>query len=311
MIGKNHVTVFIVLLFWIQKPALSQHTDSISLARTGQQAYAVFLSSPDSSIRLINKSLPHVIAGSHKSLEGHYYFILSKANWTKANYRLSIEFGFKALKIFEESKEVTLWGQTLVGLARTFIDLHNYDQAKLYLNRARALAQQNNDNKLLADVYREQSMLYSVTRHYDSALFYADKGIALYQNFGDSLSISILYGRKARVYFNQGDYKKSASFNRIALRLDSLVGNLRALGISYFQMAQNAYHLKKTDSAILLLKKSIPINNKIENLSVLISVHTLLATIYEETKKPELAVEHLKLVSQYKDSLYNAEKNGQ
>jgi len=154
-------------------------------------------------------------------------------------------------------------------------------------------------------------MFFSATKSYDSALIYADKGLELFQSFGDTLSISILYGRKARVYFNQGDYKKSASLNRVAMRLDSLVGNLRALGISYVQMAQNAYYLKKTDSAILLLKKSIPINNKIDNLAVLVNAHKLLATIYEETKKTDLAVAHLKLASQYKDSLYNAEKNGQ
>jgi len=312
MIRKATVClIFTALEFIFCSATFAQPSDSLSLKHSADKALLMFLSHPDSSVAVINKNLPQVIEKKYHVLEGYYYFVLSKANWTKANFRLSVEFGFKALKILENSPEINLWGNCLVGLSRTFIDLSNYDQAATYLSRAEALAKQHHNLTLLADVYRERSMLLSARKQYDSALFYVDKGMALYRESADSVNISILYGRLARIHYNLGDYEQSENFNRVALQLDKEVGNHRALGISYLQAGQNAYRLGKRDSAVLMLNKSIPINKEIENHAILIRVHDLLATIYAEMGKSELAVEHFQLVSQYKDSLYNAQKNGQ
>ncbi len=285
--------------------------DSLAQLRKDTLAYRLFLYKPDSAIQLARETLAHATKNGYKRMEGISYYIMSKAYWAKADYSRSAEYSFKALRIFENTSDVTMWGKCLLAVARTFIDLQNLPHGRKYIDRALTLGQSKNDELLIAEAYRELSMLLSETHQYDSALYYADLGIRLFEKFNDSLDVSILYGRKAKIYFLLGDYKESEVYNRRSMLYDSLVGNRRALGITYYQAALDKVHLKKIDSAIVLLRKSIAISKEIRNVSALIKAHTLMANIYLEKKKPFDAVEQLKIASLYKDTLYSTEKSGQ
>jgi len=287
-----------------------QKNDSLNAHRQLETAYDIYLSSPDSAITIAQRVLTNTQQADHPYLTGYAFYILAKANWTKANYRLSMQYGFKALKIFENTNYTNAWGECLLVLARTSMDLQNLDQAQHFLRRAYALAVAKKDQALLAASYREHSMLLVNLQRYDSALITADKAIRIYHAEQDSLNESILISRKARAYFNMGNYKESMALTRTALQLDSLVGNRRAQGITYLLIAQNASVLNKYDSAIHWLKRSITINRELSNINTLVRAHTLLADVYYATGKPALAVEQLRLANQFKDSLYNAERNG-
>jgi two-component system, sensor histidine kinase and response regulator len=288
-----------------------EQRDSLRLSQEYLRAYDFYLSYPDSAITLANKNLPVCIEHGYTFLEGSYYYLLSKAYWTKGNYKLSTEYGFKALRIVKDTPNEEAWISSLLALGRTFADLRDFDQANIHINRAISLSASNTDKRLLADSYREKSIVLVEEGDYDSAHFFADQGIAIYRQFRDTLNLSILIGRKARIFFHQKNFENSIRYNRISMRYDRIVGNRRALGFSYLQAAQNAYALKKTDSAIYFLKRSIPINTDFGNITPLIRSYNLLADIYVSKGQPLLAVEQLKIVSQLKDSLYNVQKTGQ
>ncbi|HYG02781.1 MAG TPA: HAMP domain-containing sensor histidine kinase [Chryseosolibacter sp.] len=285
--------------------------DTVEVVNMQHAAYQLFLSHPDSSVALAKQMLLKANGDKRHYYQAVGHYILSKAYWAKANYSLSAEHGFKALKFFENTEHTLWWGKTLLSLARVFIDLQNFEHAKIYINRATTLANETKNEKLKGDSFREMSMLFSETKVYDSALYYADEGIFIFQNLLDTVNFSILYGRKAKIYFLLKDYRQSQRYNRLSLLFDSLVDNRRALGITYYQAALDAVNLNQHDSAIYLLRKSIPINRDIRNPSILIKVHSLLADIYFEKKMPALAFGELKISSQYKDSLYNTERSGQ
>jgi signal transduction histidine kinase len=285
--------------------------DSIKILQKDTLAYQQFLTRPDSAIRLAKETLDSATRYKHAYLQGVSHYILSKAYWAKANFKLSADFGFKALQVFENSAHIELWGKTLLSLARTFIDLQNNEQGKQYVERAITLAKLHNDERLLADAFREKSMLLSQVKQYDSANYFCDLGIPLYDKFKDSVNLGILYSRKAKISFYQNDYKQSSYYNRKALLFETLVGNKRALGITYYQLALDEIHLNNLDTAITLLSTSIPINSEMRNFTLLVKVHTLLADIYSKQLKSDLAVKQLKVASAYKDSLFNSEKSGQ
>jgi signal transduction histidine kinase len=285
--------------------------DSSLIAHRLSVAYKIFLTNPDSAIKVGKQALDASLLGKYRFLEGYSYFTLSKAYWAKANYRLSSEYGFKALRAYENSAHYHHWGESLLSLARTFIDLKNYDQARRFIMMAKRLALKHSRTRLLADVYREHSMLLTELNQYDSALIVADLGLALYNEFDDSLNISILLSRKAKTYFALGNYESSMMYIRRSIILDSLVNNRRGLGIAYFQAAQSAFFRNDPDSALYFLQRSIPLDRSLDNFATLVKVHTLKADILTKKGKPLLAVEELKNASRYKDSLYNAEKAGQ
>lgn len=288
----------------------SRLEDSLMLDRGLVWAGHHYLSEPDSSIRRTATILNEALRLKNRYYEGRSYYLLSKAHWAKASYRLSAEFGFKALKIFENSSYIREWGESLVSLSRTFIDLQNYDESKMYLDRAAQLARDHNSPFLLADSYRERSMLLLAQQQYDSALQYANKALDIFEPRKDTVDISVLYGRKARIYFSLKDYKQSRIFNRRSMHLDSLVGNRRALAVSLYQAAQNSFYLHHYDSAIHFLERGIPMNASIGNLLSLIRMHNLLSEVYTTQGKPLLAVDHLRKAAQYRDSLYEQQRSG-
>ncbi|MBL0742069.1 ATP-binding protein [Chryseolinea lacunae] len=285
-------------------------SDSLMMKRELSVVWKLYLSHPDSAITRAKAVLSAARRQNNRYFEGQSLFMLSKANWAKASYRLSTEFGFKALKIFENSKYTREWGESLITLARTFVDLQNYHEAKVYLDRATQLGIQHGNTAVLASAYRDRSILLVEEGQYDSALYYTDKSLAIYEPKKDTLNISILYGRKARIYFTVKDYKRSRFFNRKSMHLDSLVGNRRALAIAFYNGAQNAFYLHHNDSALWFLERAIPMNKAIGNLTSLMRMHTLLAEIYIAQKKPLMSVDNLKIAAQYRDSLYSQQRNG-
>lgn len=313
----NHLYNFlcaIIILATVSGDASGSHfskPDSIKLARQDSIALKIYLTDPDSAILLARMTLNEAERLNYRYIEGYSYYVLSKANWAKANYRMSAEFGFKALKIFENSPFIKLWGVSLLGLGRTLIDLQNLDQASVFIERSLSLARIKNDEALLAEGFREKSMLLSEIKSYDSAMIYTDQALSIFEKLRDTISISILYGRKAKIYFLQKNYEQSNRYNKKSIFYDSLVGNRRALGISYYQAALDAMQVGKKDSAILFLKKSIAINQEIRNLSALVKAHSLLGDIYAEQNLKDPAVKELRIASRYKDSLYHTERNGQ
>lgn len=292
--------------------ATGQNTPNDSfLSSLTKAGFEIYLNKPDSAIKLCSQAYEIAARNGDSYYEGYSAFILSKAYWVKANYRLSTEYGFKALKVFQNSPYKKEYCGSLLALARTLVELGNFHNAKELLDQAEALARAEESDRLLAGSFREKSYYLTELNQLDSALAYSDKGLALFEKLGDSLDVSVLYSRKARILFAKKDYAASRKFAFHGMLMDTLVGNRRGLAISYFQAAQNEHALGNLESAERLLQHSIRINKEIGNLASLVRAHELMATVYSETRRPELAVTNLRLASQFKDSLYNSEKSGQ
>lgn len=281
------------------------------LAKITAQAYDCYLNDPDRALALAEEALAQALTANDLYFVGYSCFIFSKIYWVKANYKLSTEYGFKALKIFRASPHHEALASTLIGLARTLTELGNISKARAFLNEGLALGVRHSNLHIQAGAYRELSYLLTEGNQLDSALYYADKGLALYKRLGDSLDMSVLYGRKSRIYFQQKKYAQSKDIAYEALIIDSLVGNRRGLGISYYQVGQNEYALGNKLKAVTMLQHSTRISSEIGNLTWQVKAHELLASFYLEEKKPALAAAELQKVSRFKDELYNSEKSGQ
>lgn len=303
-----------IFLFFILLPVVSSHAqeDHVqSLREMTRAAYGFYLNNPDTALILTKKALEIALKSGDRYYEGYCYFLFLKTYWVKANYKLSTEYGFKALKIFQGLQHKQELSNCLVSLARTLVELGNFQKAREFIREALAMGITHSDDRIQAIAYRELSFVFTELNQLDSALFYSDKGIALFRQLGDSLDLSVLYGRKSRIYFQQRRYKESRDYAYQGLAIDTLVKNFRGLGISYFQVAQNEYALGNKEKAIAQLKQSVRISSEIGNLNWQIRAHDLLAAFYLEDNKPARAAAELLKVSAFKDQLYNSEKSGQ
>ena len=290
--------------------ACAQPETSSLFTRLHTASHRLYLSYPDSAIALGLMGIEAAEKTKQPSEEALSCYLLSKAHWVKTNYRLSTEYGLRALRIFEQQRDTLQWGSTLLGLGRNFIDLGDYDQARTLIYQANRLASVFSDS-LLAEAYRERSFLHQRERSYDSALYYIERGLTLFAKYNDTLSISILYSRKARVLFAQKQFEIASQFNEEALHLDSAMHNTRALGVSLLLAAEIAMAQNKLPLALARVRQSLVVTGGIGNLDALIRGYEVEREIYERQRQTEKALQLAKLISQLKDSLFSIEKNGQ
>ena len=303
-------SIFLTLAVLLS-PYVRAQTNSLHiLEKLSTQAYRYYLSDPDTALALTQRVLDNAVEAKDTFYEGKAYFLFAKIHWVKANYRLSTEYGFKALKIFRDSPHYRELASTLLCLGRNLGELGNLEEAQSFIKEALLVGVAHADDQIQAAAYREHSFLKAELNEPDSALYYSDKSLTLFQKLRDSLNISILYGRKSRILFQQKKYHASKDFAYRGLRIDSMVGNRRALGISHYQTAQNEHALGNINRAISQLKQSVRINSEIGNLNWEIKAHEFLATLYLEQNEPALAAATLTKVSKYKDELYNSQQHG-
>lgn len=305
-----YLTTFFVLIACLSR-AQTNASDSATLHAQTSSAYQLYLTHTDSSIQIAKQALEVSKKNGNRYQEARSYLALSKSYWAKANFMLSTDYGFKALKFFENSpytKDRTL---TFLALGRTLTELGNYTKAEELIKQAVDLASSTADSLLLADGFREFSFLFAEQGNYSEALRYSDLGIQLFEKYKQPLDVSILYGRKSRIYFDLKDYVKSREFAYKGMPIDSVTGNLRALSISKFLAAQAEHQFGNRKAALALAKNSIAISESLNNQQWLIRGHQLLATLYKEEGNLLQSNHELTLVSLYKDSLFNAEKSGQ
>lgn len=289
----------------------AQDDATYQLRKLTQDAYRYYLNDPDTTLVLTQQALTIALETGNTFYEGYSYYLFSKVFWVKTNYKLSTEYGFKGIRIFQELQHHQELAACQLSLARTLMELGNYHKARDLIHEAMQSGIDNADLRIQASAFREQSFLLAELNQLDSALYYSDKGLTLLETLGDSLDISVLYGRKSRIFFLQKRFQESRDYAYRALLIDSVVNNRRGLGISYFQVAQNEHALGNRKRAITKLRHSIRINHEIGNLSWQVRAHDLLAALYLENNEPEKAAVELQKVSRHKDDLYNSEKNGQ
>lgn len=304
------IIIFFLLFVYLPSPAQSE-ADSLKLISVLYRAQSIRLNNPDSAIYYCKQVIAS-LKPSNNYLNGFAYYTLAYSNWVKANYRLSVEYSYRSLKFMENSQYDYEKSYIFLELCRTFIDLHNPEEGKKYLDQVYKIAINHPEEpRLLANYYRELSFYYAEINKNDSAVYASDKGIEIYDLFKDTLNISILYGRKARVLLNNEKYKEALELSLKSIKLDSLVNNKRGYGISNYQVASALMGLQQYDKAIGYLQRAVSSTYELRNWQALYRSHDKLSEVYRIRKEPYKALEHARLVTQFKDSLFEATSIGQ
>jgi two-component system sensor histidine kinase/response regulator len=305
------VLLFTSLFLYAFQSHAQKVQDSLDLHQQLTKALSIRLNKPDSSIYLAKQALQQ-ISPSSDYLNGYANYIISYSNWVKANYKLSTEYGFRALRYMENTEFSYEKSLILLELARTFLDLENPQEGLKYLKKAALLAQEApDDTRLMANYYREFSFYLVEVNSLDSSILIINEGLTLYEKLGDRLNKSVLLSRLARIQLLKKNYKETYRLTKQASVLDSLVNNQRGLGFSYLYLASALEGLGKIDSAVFYAKKAIRKNEEIGNWRGQYTSHRKLSELYVHDNKLDKAIEQLLLADVVKDSLYNSRASGQ
>ncbi|WP_420602855.1 tetratricopeptide repeat-containing sensor histidine kinase [Flagellimonas sp.] len=202
----------------------------------------------------------------------------------------AIEYGEKALHIFNVKNMVPYQAVTLPNLAGEFLKLGDTLKAKTYFLEAENLAKKRNDQFSLARIYNNLGNMYLETDHEQSEK-YLSQALSIRKKTKNNDGIGTLYNNLGYLYLQQGSPKKAIPYLNNALTFGQ--GTNESITFNNLSNAHKA--LGDYKSALEYANKKTFLNDsilKIENQKAIAEI-----TTKYETEKKEKEILNLKNVN--------------
>ena len=223
------------------------------------------------------------------------------------NYKVALEFYFRALKKCETINYYDYIGKIYNNLGIIHIDFKGYEKALQYLQLAEKFV--NPDEKFMIELNRGNIMTHIGA--YDSAMYYYRKAFSLV-NMSKSNRYDLLYSNMAHIHLYQKNYDSAFYYFKLAL---SKVEELQNKDYAKAEYLQNIgifyYEINNYDSAYYYLDKSKIIADEINLLEVLSIDYFYRYEIEKEQGNKALALQFHEKYSALKDSIFNTERYGE
>jgi|JI10StandDraft_1071094.scaffolds.fasta_scaffold27052_2 tetratricopeptide (TPR) repeat protein len=187
---------------------------------------------------------------------GHYDFINNQLDASIANYKKAIELTKKGKLDFIRGIYTSNLAQIYINKGEIRQGIYTYQEAeKLLINHDF----ENKADYYLFTVYSGLGEGYSFLGLYDKALYYLFKSFKASQKYNDELNMGITQTTIANVYKNMNNWEKHESYNRQALKYFKKVKYTLAEGMTYYNLAENAFQKNNFERTEQLLDSSLHI----------------------------------------------------
>jgi CHAT domain-containing protein len=179
------------------------------------------------------------------------------------DYPTGIEYFNRSLKIREEINDQTGIANCLNGLGVIYGDQGNYALALESYTRSLAIREKMNDKKGIAGSLINMAYIYSVTGDYTKALTFYAKGLVMLEETGDKRGESAALHSLGRVHKDQGDYSKAMFYYLKSLALCELLGDRKGIVALYNDIGNVYYRQGDLTMALDYYKRSLALLDEI------------------------------------------------
>ena len=196
-----------------------------------------------------------LVAGSLKSLGSLY--------WTAHDFAQSKNYYNAALNTYREvqDKSGTIYSLANVAKLYRFYEI-DFNKSETLFKEALVLAQQENDENILAYCYSELAELYDTKGDFLQYKELKDKALALYQKRDDLVNVGNLQISLGIFYAGRGELDKAADYLRQALALGEKIPDPPLVASAYTRLAWIDAYQSNFAEARDKLQKSLAIYQK-------------------------------------------------
>ena len=281
--------------------SLSEDTAKVNLLYALSNEY--LWSFPDIGKTYAEKGLQLSKKLGYKYGEGVCSYNLSVGLSQTGDFTNALDFGFRAIKIFEDMKDSSQLVVGHVTLMICYRDQGDYKQALLQGYKAKGLQEllpfDSWTNQL---VFANISSVYEKNDQLDSALYYAQKAYEL-DNGASSVLITL-----GGVYFKMGNPDKALNYYRMEIYANTLYKSEWALMDTYIGMSKAFEGARKMDSSVYYARISFSKAMNIDNPQGVMNASKQLAHLYDLKSIQDSTVKYLKLTITLNDSLFSRQK---
>lgn len=197
-----------------------------------------------------------------------------------------------ALDYFEKQHDPIRKATVLYYEGRVNHDMHNAEEATNYYLRARDVALNTTDYKLLYLINTHLGSLYAFRGLADLALKAYKNAHDYSIQLNDSALISNSYSYLGRISALNNDFSQGLAYYKRAIEMAEYSGNTISLTLAYREISTVYHKMSMLDSSLYYLKKSKTIEEK-NNVSVLPQTYLGIGTTYYFMEQSDSAYYYL------------------
>ncbi len=222
------------------------------------------------------------------------------------NYAKALEYYFKALKIYRETKQESIVARAYNNIGIVYKALKEYDKALEYFNKALAVQQKIKDPTSAVTITNIGNIYLLQNKNAQALASYTDAEKKLSAS-GNKRGLGELYNNLGNYYSKIGDAPRAHENYKKALQLFDGVGEKYGASASLAYLG-NLYAVQgNTKEALANLEKSSMIASEIGVLEQVRESEKSISALYEKNGDMGAALRHYKLYVAAKDSIVNAE----
>ena len=294
--------LLLLILLFIFTSSFSQNKriiDSIN------KLYVQGLNIPqDSIVSLFQKNLMNAKKISYELGMADAYSQLSLVYGYQGKYEKSAKNTIEGIKIYEKLNQLDRVADYYaeMGYSMKYRDLK---KALYYMQKGKAIAEANNFENELKDIYNNYGVLKEINNELDSALYYYNRGLEIKLKIKDTIGIPYSWSNMAGVYGLQENFSKSREYFNKSLQQRLVWADSLGIAENYTQLGEVFMAEKKWNNAISLIHKSLPISLKKQYQNLTQYNYKMLSDIYKKMNNTDSALYYFEQYSTVKDSVHS------
>src|SRR5690554_5567574 len=258
----------------------------------------------DSIVSLFQKNLNDAEKISYVIGVADAYSQLSLVYGYQGKYEESTQNAIEGIKIYERLNQLDRVAgyYASMGYSMKYRDLK---MALYYMQKGKAIAESNNFENELKDIYNNYGVLKEINNELDSALFYFNKGLEIKLKINDTIGVPYSWSNMAGVYGLQENFQKSREYFNKSLQQRLVWEDSLGIAENYTQLGEVFMAEKKWKDAIPFMHKSLPISLKKQYQNLTQYNYKMLSDIYKKLNNADSALFYFERYSAVKDSVHS------
>lgn len=218
---------------------------------------------------------------------------------------LLINFDFFALSIYSQQIKIdslqkhlktnpsdTSKVSTLNLLAKQFIGIGDFDQAKSIAQQAKALAEKSISPKGLANAINTIGVVEMNQGDFDKAMDNYKTALEIREKINDKQGIASSYNNIGLIYYNKGNHDKALEYYQVALKKRIEIDDKQGMALSYNNIGNLYIAESNYDKAIENQEKALKIRQGINDKAGMAMSYNNIGLIYTDKGEYQKALDH-------------------
>ena len=258
----------------------------------------------DSIVSLFQKNLKNAEKINYELGMADAYSQLSLVYSYQGKYEESAKKTIEGIKIYEKLNKLDRVADYYAEMGYT-MKYRDLGKALYYMQKGKAIAEANNFENELKDIYNNYGVLKEINHELDSAVFYFEKGLLIKEKLNDTIGIPYSWSNLAGTYGLQGNFSKSREYFNKSLQQRLEWADSLGIAENYTQLGEVFMAEEKWSEAIQLMHKSLPISLKKQYQNLTQYNYKMLSDIFKKMNNADSALYYFEQYAMVKDSVHS------